>query len=85
IAKDANWWFYQDTPMLFNAPYYIIFGEFLVGLPLVWIAIAHERRRQTSWAIGTGVFVGLFILAAYYLTWWLVGPCTGSVIQFACG
>lgn len=85
LAKDADWWYYQATPMLFNAPYYIILGEFLVGLPLVWLAAALAKRREPAWAAGLGIAEGLVIFGAYVVAWWLVGPCVGAVVQFACG
>ncbi|MEM6793621.1 MAG: hypothetical protein AAF725_06535 [Acidobacteriota bacterium] len=83
LAKGADWWFYQATPMIYSAPYYIILGEFLIGLPLVVFAQRMECGSKAK-ALAYGVLSGLSILAAYRLAWWLVGPCTGAVIQFTC-
>ena len=87
LAHDANWWIYRDTPMLFNAPYYIILGEFLLVLPLVWMAGVLERRRrqQVTTGLALGVLEGLIIWAAYWIAWQLVGPCQGALIQLPCG
>lgn len=89
LAKGANWWFYQDTPMVFAAPYYIIVGEMILGAPLVWIAGVIDRKwehgQALKWGIPLGVLEGIIIFVAYVIAWWLVGPCSGSVIQFPCG
>jgi hypothetical protein len=85
LAKDANWWYYRDTPMVFNAPYYIIVGEFLIGLPLVWMALHLAKRKALVGSLSLGVLQGVVIFIAYVIAWWLVGPCTGSVVQFPCG
>ena len=85
IAKDAGWWYYQDTPMIFNAPYYIIVGEFLLGFPLAWMALSMQRKKSLTFAAALGVAEGLVILVAYVIAWWFVGPCKGAVIQFPCG
>lgn len=31
-AKNAGWWYYRNTPMVGNTPWYIIGGEFLIAL-----------------------------------------------------
>jgi hypothetical protein len=85
LAKDANWWFYQGTPMLGGAPYYIIVGEFLLGLPLVWMATRLLRGRPVATGLVLGVIQGLVIFVAYVVAWWLVGPCGGGVLAVPCG
>lgn len=89
LAKGADWWFYQDTPMIFAAPYYIIVGEMILGAPLVWIAGVIDRKmeqgRALGWGLPLGVAEGLIIFVAYFVAWWLVGPCSGAVIQLPCG
>lgn len=85
LAKDAGWWYYRDTPMVFNAPYYIIVGEFLLGLPLAWIALALARKKPLTGGIPLGILQGIVIFIAYVIAWWLVGPCVGAVVQFPCG
>lgn len=85
LAKGAGWWYYQDTPMVFSAPFYIILGEFLIGVPLVFFGSALRRRSPLSGGVMMGIVQGLVILVAYVVAWWLVGPCSGALIQFACG
>lgn len=82
LADGAGWWYYRDTPMLFDAPYYIILGEFLLGLPFAWL----DYRLDRDWlaAVPLGVLTGLGILVAYVLAWWLVGPCEGAILQLPC-
>ncbi len=85
LAKGAGWWYYQDTPMLFSAPYYIILGEFLIGVPLVFFGTLLQRRSPMVGGVMYGVVQGLVILVAYMIAWWLVGPCSGAVLPLACG
>lgn len=73
LAKFAQWWVYQDTPMILNAPYYIILGEFLLGLPLVWLGLRLADRLRPALAIGLGVVEGLVIWLAYFVAFSLVG------------
>ena len=84
LARNADWWFYQSTPMVWGAPYYIILGEFLLALPLVWFAVILERMGPIRGGLSLGVVQGLVILVAYVIAWWLVGPCQGAVIQLSC-
>lgn len=83
LAHDARYWSYSDTPMLMNAPLYIIVSEFLLSLPLVWIHRQAVARRW-PWSIALGLGLGLWMLPSVVLAWWLVGPCSGAWIQFAC-
>jgi hypothetical protein len=83
LAHDADYWYYHHTPMLFNAPYYIIVSEFLLSLPLPWLyrlAVARSLR----WSLLCGLAAGAWMLPSVWIGWWLVGPCSGAVIQFAC-
>ena len=73
LAKFAQWWIYQDTPMILNAPYYIILGEFLLGLPLVWLGLRLGERFRPGLAVALGIVEGLIIWAAYYLAFSVVG------------
>ena len=65
-AKYAGFWYYHDTPMLASSPYYIIFGEILVGaaLPLTFRVL-----KRINWlaSIGTGIVFGLWIFVAYWV------------------
>jgi hypothetical protein len=72
IAKDANWWVYTDTPMIGNAPYYIIAAEFLLALPLPWIGQI-AAKRPLVWALVLGLFEGAVMFAASYVSFALLG------------
>lgn len=78
LAKGARWWWYEQTPMLFDAPYYVILAEFLLALPLVWVAgvIADAPCRRS---VLLGVAEGFWMLLVGVFAFWLLGPCTGSV------
>ncbi|UII19479.1 DUF6989 domain-containing protein [Fulvivirga ligni] len=60
LAKDANWWYYQDCKMLFNAPYYIILCEALLSasLPFLtkWIA-----GKNMGYSLIAGIIQGVWI------------------------
>ncbi len=84
LAADADWWVYVSTPMVANAPYYIILGEFLLALPLVWMVDGLEKLGPWKGGLLFGVVEGLVIFGAYVVAWWLVGPCDGAVIQIPC-
>ncbi len=84
LARAADWWIYVKTPMVIGAPYYIILGEVLIVVPLVWLADWLVKMGPVKGGIVLGIVEGLVILVAYMIAWWLVGPCDGAVIQFAC-
>lgn len=84
LAKSAGYWYYQNTPMLMNAPYYIIVSEFLLSLPLVWMARV-APTRPWPFSILLGALAGLWMIPSVLVAWWLVGPCQGAVIPFRCG
>lgn len=83
LAREADYWYYRDTPMLFNAPCYIIVSEFLLSVPLPWLH-GLALRRSWPWSLAFGLVAGLWMLPSVWIGWWLVGPCSGAVIQFAC-
>ena len=83
LAKDALWWFYQDTPMIFSAPYYVIVAEFLLAVPLAYFAGAIARGSLWKAAI-LGIVEGLVMLVACWIAFTLVGPCEGALIQLPC-
>lgn len=83
MAHSAGYWSYRQTPMLMNAPLYIIVSEFLLSLPLVWMyGVAVKQPRRVSALLG--VAAGLWMLPSVQVAWWLVGPCQGALIQFRC-
>ncbi len=73
LAKYASWWQYVHTDkMIFNTPYYIILGEGLICLmlPIVFIK---EWKLKTKGTIISGILMGLWIFAAYYLAYQITG------------
>jgi len=83
LAKDAQYWFYQLTPMFLSTPYYIICAEFLLALPLVGLGAIAARLRP-RWSLSLGVIEGLWMFPVVLFAFWLLGPCTGAVIQWPC-
>lgn len=83
LAFEARYWWYTDTPMVWHAPLYIIVSEFLLTLPLVWMHRAALARALPFSAL-LGLAAGLWMLPSVLVAWWLVGPCQGAAIQFAC-
>jgi hypothetical protein len=71
LAKGANLWFYKDTPMLFNAPYYVIGAEFMLGLPLVWMGLKSDVTsfsiRELLRVVGLGAIEGLLVMSVAVL------------------
>lgn len=83
MAHYAGYWSYVKTPMLLHAPLYIVVSEFLLSLPLAWVALA-ARKAAWPWSALLGVLVGLLMIPAVMVAWWLVGPCDAAVFQFQC-
>jgi len=83
LAKGADWWFYQSTPMIFSAPYYVILAEFLLAVPLAFFA-----RRVTSGPLKGAVLLGVVeafvMLVASWIGFKVLGPCVGAIIQLPC-
>lgn len=78
IARFAQWWIYVNVPMAVkNAPWYIVVGEFLCSIPLVWIGLRAQRARPAT-LVGLGIIAGLGIFAAYWIAFQLVGHCGSS-------
>lgn len=84
LADGAGYWWYADTPMVMDAPYYIIVSEFLLALPLVWLGTVAEARRWRFSAV-LGLVAGLWMTPSVWIAWQLVGPCQGALIQLRCG
>lgn len=71
-AKNADWWYYRNTPMLGNTPWYIIGGEFLIALSLPAVISLVEKKH---WSVSScaGIGQGLWIWVSYELAYWLFG------------
>ena len=73
FAKGAGWWFYDDPGrMIWNTPYYIILGEFLLALMLP-LLLLWCNRKPFYWTIPIGVLMGLWIWLSYVVAYTLVG------------
>jgi len=74
FAKFADFWFYQNTPMLFGVtPYYVILAEALicVALPLLVLKISSRTRASTlTWLAAAQA---LWIYVAGSIAFALVG------------
>lgn len=71
-AKGAGWWYYVNTKMFLNTPYYIILAEGLICsiLPLYF---AHIHQKKFRWQLPLGIVQGLWIWASYFIAFKLVG------------
>jgi len=65
-AKGAGWWFYRDSKMIWDVPYYIILGEGLICafLGIIINYLNHHRFRNF---IFFGILQGLWIWVSYYI------------------
>ena len=71
LAAKADWWHYQNVPMLMGAPAFVILGEALLALPLPWMCVT-LARRNFGVALGLGVLEGLIV--------WLTTAIAMSVV-----
>jgi hypothetical protein len=72
-AKGAGWWYYEDLRrIIWNTPYYIILGEFLLALALP-VLLSRCDRRAFYWSLPIGVLMGLWIWLSYKLAFGLLG------------
>ncbi len=61
IAAKADWWYYQNVPMLLGlAPLFVVLGEALLALPLPWASQAMQKRGF-AFAAALGAGEGLFV------------------------
>jgi hypothetical protein len=72
LAKDAAWWWYNmNTPMLFNAPIYVIICEALISLSLP-VLIYFSEHNKIGKSVLLGVLEGIWILVSAWLAFSLV-------------
>lgn len=72
-AKGAGWWLYEDPHhIIWNTPYYIILGEFLLALALP-VLMGLSARRAFYWALPLGILMGLWIWLSYAVAIHIVG------------
>jgi hypothetical protein len=73
FAKGAGWWHYEDpNRIIWNTPYYIILGEFLLALALPALLLWCSKK-PFYWAIPIGIVMGLWIWIAYFISYSLLG------------
>lgn len=72
LAKDAGWWWYNlNTPMLFNAPAYVIICEALISLSLPGL-LNYAEHHKLGKTVALGVIEGIWILISAWLSFTLV-------------
>ena len=71
-AFGAEWWYYRDTPMIFNTPYYIIAAEGLICLVLPFFFKAQSHKKFSLAAL-FGIIQGFWIWAAYTFSFMILG------------
>jgi len=72
LAKDAAWWWYNfNTPMVFNAPLYVIICEALISLSLPCILFYAEHHKLGKTVL-LGVAEGIWILISAWLAFTMV-------------
>jgi hypothetical protein len=72
LAKDAAWWWYnRNTPMLFNAPVYVIVCEALISLSLP-VLLNFSEHNKIGKSVLLGVLEGVWILVSAWLAFSLV-------------
>lgn len=71
MALNTHWWRYSGAAMLSHTPYYIILGEFLIGIAIAYAA--HEARRERIVrVVVAGAAAGACIFVAYAVAWYAV-------------
>lgn len=72
LAKWADWWFYQNVPMILSTPWYVILGEVLIGA--LFPVVARMAVTKSLPAVGIlGVGFGLWLWGAGWIAYQLVG------------
>jgi hypothetical protein len=71
LAADARWWYYQHTPMLFNAPYFVILAEAMLSLSVPVLVV--YLVRGTFWrTVLAAIVLGIVIYASELIAYKLV-------------
>ena len=70
MALKTHWWSYSNCPMFLHTPYYIILGEFLIVLGIVFLA-RKIKPLHVGLTIFNGILGGLCIFASYALAFWI--------------
>lgn len=71
-AKNANWWYYTNTEMILNTPWYIILAEGLICSVLPFFFV-HIHQKDYKWQLPLGMIEGLWIWVSYFIAFKLIG------------
>jgi hypothetical protein len=72
LAKDAGWWWYNlNTPMIFNAPLYVVICEALISLSLPYI-VNYSEHNKIGKTFLLGLIEGLWIFISAWLAFTIV-------------
>jgi hypothetical protein len=72
LAKDAGWWWYNfNTPMIFNAPLYVVICEALISLSLPGLLYYSEHNKLAKTFL-LGVLEGIWIFVSAWLAFTIV-------------
>ena len=72
LAKDAGWWWYNlNTPMVMNAPLYVVICEALISLSLPGL-LSYSEHHKLGKTFTLGVIEGIWILVSAWLAFTLV-------------
>ena len=72
LANNAGWWYYlKNTPMVFNAPVYVVICEALISLSLPLIIGLSEHNKIIK-SIFLGIILGIWIMFSAYISWHIV-------------
>lgn len=72
FANGAGWWYYHNTPMIFDTPYYIVFAEGLICMTLP-IFFKIQSHKKYGIAALFGIAQGFWIWAAYRIAFMMIG------------
>jgi hypothetical protein len=73
LAKDAGWWWYNlNTPMIFNAPIYVIVCEGLISLSLPFL-LTRSSNKGLGFAALMGLLGGVWIYLSAILAFVMSG------------
>ena len=72
LAKNAGWWYYQNSPMIMNAPYYVILAELLLSLTVAPLMIWTAKNKIALAALFAAV-EGVWIYLAGHIAFQLLG------------
>ncbi len=72
LANNAGWWWYHDnTPMVLNAPVYVIISEGLISLSLPFVS-GYAESHKIGKTVLAGLLVGIWIFLSVFIGYSLV-------------